>query len=191
MTARPKRNPAEVWPVATFLTEEMEARRWSPATTAAECGLSLGRVAAILEGQPLTDDDAARLGIGFGTSAAYWRSLDTAFWAGLARLLGPGEVDWQPPTEERVDVIMALAEDFRAANKAQYRETRVALRDFLVEMVTNLTTALAAVIPPGAVVSSAEREAAIARLTDRVARSVHSQHKDEQDLNAIYPGGTS
>ena len=101
--------PAEVWPVATFLQEEMDARRWWPATVAARCGLPVGRVTAILEGKPLTDDDAARLGIGFGTSPDSWRARDAAFWAGLARELGPGEMTHEEiptttdPTAARIE----------------------------------------------------------------------------------------
>jgi len=57
-------------------------------------------------------------------------------------------VEWNPPTEDRVDFIMAMADDFRAAEgKEQYAEQHRTLRGFLTEMVTNLTTALARPAP--------------------------------------------
>lgn len=69
--------PAEVFPVAEYLRDELEARQWTAAGFAERMGRPLDEVEALLGGRlPLTAECAADVGGALGTGAQVWMNLD-------------------------------------------------------------------------------------------------------------------
>jgi len=93
------RKAAEIWPVASFLREELRARRWSWADLALRMRCRQGTLARIRVGKPLTHYGAAGLARAFGTSVQFWLRLEAAFQASLKR-----ELDEAGHPQERPEV---------------------------------------------------------------------------------------
>lgn len=79
--------PAEAWPAASYILEEMNARSWSVPDLANAMGCDPAFVQNILDGARLTAIDAERLAKAFGTSSDLWLNLDRAFWKSLESCL--------------------------------------------------------------------------------------------------------
>jgi HTH-type transcriptional regulator/antitoxin HigA len=76
-----ERIPAEVFPVADHIGNEMAARGWSLYGLARESGLPPAVVYMLLhESGGVNDEIAAGLARAFGTTPEFWRSLDAAYW---------------------------------------------------------------------------------------------------------------
>jgi plasmid maintenance system antidote protein VapI len=66
--------PAEVFPVSEYVSDEMHARGWDESRLAAEMGTTIEDARAVLDGFWITDM-AARLGRAFGTGERLWNNL--------------------------------------------------------------------------------------------------------------------
>ncbi len=88
-----ERVPAEVWPPAQFILEEMEHRGWAMNDLARYSGLSAAEVVLLtMHGEPVTLEVAQGLGRAFNTSPMLWLRLQVAWDTSLAHELGPGEL---------------------------------------------------------------------------------------------------
>lgn len=85
-----ERIPAEVWPLASFLVEEMEARGWKTDDVAVRMGgttveevsrdlLCLDLLLCVQDDKLLLGDMPAKLAKAFDTSEDLWTNLD-AYW---------------------------------------------------------------------------------------------------------------
>jgi plasmid maintenance system antidote protein VapI len=81
------RKVAEVWPLASFLQEELAARGWSWEALAEAMGSRLSTVRRIMTGERLTRHRAERLARAFGNSPRFWLRLDGEFWLSVKREL--------------------------------------------------------------------------------------------------------
>ena len=78
------REPAECWPVGSYVDDEMQERHWSRAKLAERMGVEESVVDSILDGTlPLSAVLACKLEEALGVSAALWVNLDMAYrrWA--------------------------------------------------------------------------------------------------------------
>jgi len=74
------RTPAQVFPTGEFIKEEMEARGWTQDDLAAVMGRPRRLVNELLSGnKAITPETAHDLGEAFGTSAAVWMNLESAY----------------------------------------------------------------------------------------------------------------
>ena len=81
----------KVHPPGDTIREELEARGWSQVLLADILGRPLQTVNAIINGKKeITPQSAAELGAAFGTSAAFWANLETAYRLSLVREVDPG-----------------------------------------------------------------------------------------------------
>jgi plasmid maintenance system antidote protein VapI len=84
----PEQHPAEVFPPAEYIKDEMEFRGMSREQFMKRIRPGWKEdVAAVLEGKPMSAEAAVALSEVFGTSVTLWRRLDAAWWAGLKRAL--------------------------------------------------------------------------------------------------------
>lgn len=75
-----ERTPAEVFPVADFVREEMTARGWTPDDLARMGNWTRLALDALLSGtEPLTEQDALNLERCFGSSQQFWLNLELAY----------------------------------------------------------------------------------------------------------------
>jgi len=82
-----KRIPAEVFPAAGFILEEMEERGWSPADLARAMGRDEATIGKLLAGQmTITPVIARELADAFGTSSEFWCNLDAAMFSERTKL---------------------------------------------------------------------------------------------------------
>lgn len=82
------RQPAEVFPPAEYIKEEMAFRGMSQEEFMERIGAEWQRdVFDVLEGKPMTECAAVALARVFGTSITLWRRLDAAWWEGLKAAL--------------------------------------------------------------------------------------------------------
>jgi hypothetical protein len=98
------RSPVEVWPLASFLADEMQARGWKAEDVAARMVtadgfghdlLSLNLVLCVHKDSLVIDDETFEaLARSFGVSSDYFRRLDTA-WRGNPS----ARVAWECPDE--------------------------------------------------------------------------------------------
>ena len=74
-----QRLPAEAFPLAEFIKEEMDARGWNQIDLANVIGRSPKDVHSLLAGKVAFKPDVATLlGDAFGTGPEYWMNLETA-----------------------------------------------------------------------------------------------------------------
>lgn len=72
--------PAEVLPPGEFLKEEMDERGWTQQDLADILGRPHRLVNELIAGKrAITPETATGLAEGFGTSAAYWINLESAY----------------------------------------------------------------------------------------------------------------
>jgi plasmid maintenance system antidote protein VapI len=81
------REIAEVWPPATFIVEEMKARKWNNSTLSKKSGRTTQRIKELLAGAEIGLNDADGLGRAFGTSKVYWLNLQDIFTKSLKKEL--------------------------------------------------------------------------------------------------------
>jgi plasmid maintenance system antidote protein VapI len=81
------REIAEVWPPATFIVEEMKARKWNNSTLSRKSGRTTQRIKELLAGAEIGLNDADGLGRAFGTSKVYWLNLQDIFTKSLKKEL--------------------------------------------------------------------------------------------------------
>jgi HTH-type transcriptional regulator/antitoxin HigA len=63
-----------------FIREQMELRNWKIEDLAKVLGFPVNRVIKLMDDkQPLTSDDAQKLGAVFNTSAEYWVNLNSSY----------------------------------------------------------------------------------------------------------------
>lgn len=90
----PERMPAEAFPPSEFIKEELQERGWTADDFARQIGWSRDTLAALLESDaPLTMQQAADIGRGFGTSDRFWMDLNWSYrrWLGRVEFNGvPG-----------------------------------------------------------------------------------------------------
>jgi plasmid maintenance system antidote protein VapI len=73
---RPRRTPAQTFPVGSFVLEEMHARDWTIGQLATITGIDAGEICDLIAGiRPLTDVDALALALALGTSPDLWRDI--------------------------------------------------------------------------------------------------------------------
>ncbi len=76
--------PAEVFAPGEYVADELAEREWSLAEFAAQIGRSESWLGDLIEGRvEVTDEVAACLADAFGTSAAVWINLESAYRAQL------------------------------------------------------------------------------------------------------------
>lgn len=75
----PDRIPAEVFPPADFIREEMEARGWRVEDLALKMGVDTSYVSELLAGHRVTLLAALCLGRAFGTSTEFWQNVQRAW----------------------------------------------------------------------------------------------------------------
>jgi len=68
--------PAEVFPLWTYIKEEVEVRKWSINMLCRASGLTIFIIEAISRREPITPEIAAALGRAFGTCAERWLNFD-------------------------------------------------------------------------------------------------------------------
>lgn len=96
MVATEPRRPAEVFPVASFVRDELATRGWSPTVLMnRSCLLSMSAVQDILNRKPLTMKHARGLATAFGTSPDLWLNLDHAWWSTLDATMKGGLLSQQ------------------------------------------------------------------------------------------------
>jgi addiction module HigA family antidote len=72
--------PAEVFPPAEYIRDELEARGWTQVDLAFILGRPLQTVNEIVAGrQAITPETARGLAEAFGTSALVWMNLESAY----------------------------------------------------------------------------------------------------------------
>jgi addiction module HigA family antidote len=72
--------PAEAFPVGEFIEDALECQGWTAEDLARKLGGEPGVAGELISGKrDLTADLASALGDVFGTSAAYWLNLDSAY----------------------------------------------------------------------------------------------------------------
>lgn len=83
------------WTVAPAgtLAECFEERGWTLAEAAAKCGLPVATLYAVLRREPLTDEVAAKIAAGTGTSEQFWLNYERQYRSDLQR----GRKDTSPP----------------------------------------------------------------------------------------------
>src|SRR5690606_9676154 len=82
--------PAEVFPPGEFLKEEMDARGWTQQDLADILGRPHRLVNEIIAGKrAITPETATGLAEAFGTSAAYWLNLESAWQLHQSRKSNP------------------------------------------------------------------------------------------------------
>ena len=74
-----KKKIATVWPVSSFILEEMEARGWTKEYLLSRKGIRKG----LLTGSKLKRRDCTNLAHVFGTSPEYWKNLQELWYIGL------------------------------------------------------------------------------------------------------------
>jgi len=78
-----ERRAAEVFPPGDFIKEELESRDWSQTELAEIMGRSPKEISDLISGKRTISLEIAReLGAAFGTSAQYWRNLDSSYQLG-------------------------------------------------------------------------------------------------------------
>jgi plasmid maintenance system antidote protein VapI len=87
MTRDELKEIAEVWPPATFIVEEMKARKWNNSTLSKKSGRTTQRIKELLAGAEIGLNDADGLGRAFGTSKLYWLNLQDIFTKSLKQEL--------------------------------------------------------------------------------------------------------
>jgi HTH-type transcriptional regulator / antitoxin HigA len=75
----PDRVPAEVFPPAEYLRDELAERGWTPADLAAHAMLPEARVGDILGGAYITLRESERLGVALGVSGEFFARLQLAW----------------------------------------------------------------------------------------------------------------
>lgn len=83
-----QRKPAEVFPPAQFIREELHARGWTQKKLAKRSGWPLFQVACLCSGDmSIRRDAAVMLAKAFDTDAIYWLNLEAAWqeWKGANR----------------------------------------------------------------------------------------------------------
>ena len=84
--------PAEVYPIAHFVHEELEARGWSVNDFCVRALMSEGDADIVFRSTgPLSRRLANKIGYTFGTSPDMWLNLDRQFWGVLLHELNQGE----------------------------------------------------------------------------------------------------
>lgn len=80
-----KHIPADVFPVGTFIAEELAARNWSAQDLAGRTGLSVVDVKGIIDGtRYLYAKDAMAIGRAFETDGEVWMRLQATYNRGLS-----------------------------------------------------------------------------------------------------------
>lgn len=77
-----ERVAAHVFPVGLFVLQEMHARDWCIGDLATEMGMDDNEeslIELIVGSRPMTDDDATRLAVALGTTAALWQNLNRRY----------------------------------------------------------------------------------------------------------------
>src|SRR5437870_488860 len=73
-------SPPAAFPPGDFIREELEARGWTQRDLSDITGSPLQAVNAMINGKKeITPQTAVALGAAFGTSAAFWLNLQTAY----------------------------------------------------------------------------------------------------------------
>jgi HTH-type transcriptional regulator / antitoxin HigA len=106
-----KRSAASVFPPGDFIREELETRGWTQSQLAQILGRPTQAVNAIVNGKKeITTSTAVALGAAFGTSAAFWLNLETAY-----RLAQAGPAD--PSIAVRARQALSTTWPFRRKRK--------------------------------------------------------------------------
>ena len=72
--------PTQVlWPLGSFLKEEMQARGWNTNTVVVLSETPRSRVLSILAGQPATEPEIERLAQAFNVSAEFFSKLQSQY----------------------------------------------------------------------------------------------------------------
>ena len=103
-----ERKVAEVWPPATFILEEMKARKWSPSTLSRKSGRTTQRIKELLAGAEINLNDADGLGKAFGTSKDFWFNLQNIFINSLKQ-----ELHRESAIERAWEYYQSLQDDYR------------------------------------------------------------------------------
>ncbi len=83
-----ERQPAEVWPPSTYITEFVEERGWDTADFARELGWPMRPTQQLLDGKrAVTTETAQDLARVFGTSAQLWVNLEVGWQSSLLAAL--------------------------------------------------------------------------------------------------------
>jgi plasmid maintenance system antidote protein VapI len=70
--------PAEIFPVAEYVRDEMVARKWDTPALASAMGVTLERLTSLLNGRAPTRLDCHCLAVAFGSCEQTWRNLARA-----------------------------------------------------------------------------------------------------------------
>jgi len=103
-----ERKVTEVWPPATFILEEMKARKWSPSMLSRKSGRTTGRIKELLAGAEIGLNDADGLGKAFGTSKVFWLNLQDIFIKSLKQ-----ELHRETAIERAWEYYHSLQNDYR------------------------------------------------------------------------------